>query len=122
MPYKDPKKQREAMRKIRKKWEAEHPERLIRYQFERHQKKKPERVKEMRERRRQQGTPERPKGPRARTQIVVPASKKWRIFTDKDGITRVYFTSNLGFELKELSGILREFKDLLKNRLAPDSP
>ena len=110
MPYSDPKKQALALKKARKRYREKHPERDALTQKMAREKRLLERRKKNLERERAAGRKPRPKGPKARTEIILPASRKWRIFTDKDNVTRLYFTSKRGFELSELNAILKEFK------------
>lgn len=83
-----------------------------RQQHEKYQKKLAQRRAKSQAVNRSRGHVERPKGPKARVELIVPASHKWRLFTHPDGIVRLHFTSKKGFELDELQQILREFKAL----------
>ena len=98
------------MKLIRADYAARHPERIAKTLRDHHQKKRTERLENLRVNNRKRGHAERPKGPKARLEIEVPVSRRWRIFTDQDGVTRLYFTSKKGFELSEVQTILREFK------------
>lgn len=71
----------------------------------------------MRRYNRARGHPEKPKGPKAKLEIEVPVTRRWRIFTDPEGVTRLYFSTKKGFELNELVEILREFKETRKRLL-----
>lgn len=117
MPYKDPEKQRLAMLRIKKEWVKKHPNAEKLRKRLQHEKTRDTRLKRMRERNRAAGHTERPKGTKARVEMVLPATRKWSIFTDKDGIPRLYFTSKKGFELSEMQEILREFKEARKRVL-----
>jgi len=95
-----------------RRYEAKHRAERLQQQFEKYQKKLvPRRAKQL-ARNRAAGRSPRPKGPKARVELILPASRRWRIFTHPDGVTRLHFTSKKGFELDELQQILREFKAL----------
>lgn len=81
-------------------------------QFEKHQRHLAARRAKYKAANRAKGHAERPKGQKARVELIIPASRRWRLFTHPDGITRVHFTSKKGFELEDLQQILREFKAL----------
>jgi len=112
MPYKDPEKRREANKRAQEKRRKEKPAAVALTEHLRHQRALAKRRKKSTDRNRAAGHPERPKGPRARVELVVPASRKWRIFTHPDGVTRLHFSSRKGYDLEELQIILREFKAL----------
>lgn len=98
-------------------YEARHREKRKLQQFEKHQRHLAARRAKRQAANRARGHAERPKGLKARVELIVPASRKWRIFTHPDGICRVHFTSKKGFELDELQQIQREFK-ALKSQVA----
>lgn len=110
---KKPKRPRtEAQREAERAYEKRHREARKLMQWEKHQRHLEARRAKHRARNRAAGHAERPKGSKARVELVIPASRKWRIFTHPDGITRVHFTSKKGFEIDEVQQILREFKAL----------
>ena len=100
----------EAQREAERAYEKRHREARKLQQWEKHQRNLEARRAKYRARNRAAGFSERPKGSKARVELVIPASRKWRIFTHPDGITRVHFTSKKGFEIDEVQQILREFK------------
>lgn len=112
MPYKDPEKRREANKRAQKKRRQEKPEAVALAEHLRHQRSLAKRRAKSTARNRAVGKPQRPKGPRARVELVVPASRKWRLFTHPDGVTRLHFSSRKGYDLEEMQIILREFKAL----------
>lgn len=112
MPYKDPQKQREANARAQAKRRREKPEAVALLEHLRHQKNRAKRLAKSTARNREVGHQERPKGPRAKVELVVPLSRKWRIFTHPDGIPRIHFASRKGYDYDELQTILREFKAL----------
>jgi len=112
MPYKDPEKRREANQRAQKKRRQEKPEAVALTEHLRHQRALEKRRKKSTARNRAVGFPERPKGQRSKIELVVPASRKWRIFTHPDGVTRLHFSSRKGYDLEELQIIMREFKAL----------
>lgn len=95
-----------------KRYEEKHRAERKKQQFEKYQKNLAARRARQLARNRAEGRAPRPKGPKARIELFLPASRRWRIFTHPDGITRLHFTSKKGFELDELQQILREFKAL----------
>jgi len=95
-----------------RRYEAKHRAERLQQQFEKYQKSLAARRARQLARNRAQGRTPRPKGPKARVELFLPASRRWRIFTHPDGVTRLHFTSKKGFELDELQQILREFKAL----------
>jgi hypothetical protein len=117
MPYKDPEKQKAAMRRISKKWKAEHPEKVKLIDWQKHQKSIEKRRASSRKRNRAVGHAERPKGPKSKPELIVPMSRKWQMFTGPDGVTRLYFTHKKGFELAEVMDIVKQFKALRAQQL-----
>ena len=95
-----------------RRYEEKHRAERKKQQFEKYQKNLATRRAKQLARNRAQGKSQRPKGPKARVELILPASRRWRLFTHPDGITRLHFTSKKGFELDELQQILREFKAL----------
>jgi len=95
-----------------RRYEEKHRSERLQQQFEKYQKNLTARRARQLARNRAEGRTPRPKGPKARVELIVPASRRWRLFTHPDGITRLHFTSKKGFELDELQQILREFKAL----------
>lgn len=95
-----------------RRYEEKHRAERLQQQFEKYQKNLATRRAQHLARSRAQGRPQRPKGPKAKVELFLPASRRWRIFTHPDGITRLHFTSKKGFEYDELQQILREFKAL----------
>lgn len=95
-----------------RRYEAKHRAERLQQQFEKYQKNLAARRARQLARNRAEGRSPRPKGPKARVELILPASRRWRIFTHPDGVTRLHFTSKKGFELDELQQILREFKAL----------
>lgn len=109
MPYKDPEKRKAAMRESHKRYVAKNRDKVKMLRAEYHQKHLQERRADIKENNQRLGrakTP-RPKGPLAREELVVPMSRKWFLFTDQDGISRVYFTFKKGFTAEELLDILK---------------
>lgn len=117
MPYKDQKKQAAAMKRIRAKWSAENPDKVALTAHKSHQNLRAKRLERMRINNRKRGHAERPKGPKARVELDLPVTRKWAIFTDRDGVTRLYFTSKKGFELSEVKQIVKEFTEARKRVL-----
>ena len=95
-----------------RRYEEKHRADRLHQQFEKYQKNLAARRARQLARNRAEGHTPRPKGPKAKVELILPASRRWRIFTHPDGITRLHFTSKKGFELDELQQILREFKAL----------
>lgn len=102
----------EEQRAAERRYEAKHREERLHQQFEKYQKNIAARRAKQLARNRAEGRTPRPKGPKAKVELILPASRRWRIFTHPDGVTRLHFTSKKGFELDELQQILREFKSL----------
>ncbi len=114
MPYKDPEKQKAALRKAQAKFREKHPDKATHVLYEGHQKKRAERLERMLKRSREAGHKERVKGgPRAKPKIKVPASRRYRFFKGPDDTTRVYFATLTGFTLEDMKTILAEFKTVL---------
>jgi hypothetical protein len=109
-----PKKRSRTLQQIEaeRRYEAKHRAERLQQQFEKYQKSLATRRAKQIARNRAQGRTPRPKGAKARVELFLPASRRWRIFTHPDGVTRLHFTSKKGFELDELQQILREFKAL----------
>lgn len=112
MPYKEPAQRREANKRAQEKRRKEKPEAVALAEHLRHQKALAKRRAKSTKRNRAVGFPQRAKGTRARVELVVPASRKWRLFTHPDGVTRLHFSSRKGYDLEEIQIILREFKAL----------
>ena len=62
---------------------------------------------------RKAGAKARPKGSKAKPEIEVPISRRWRYLNG-----RLYFTSLKGFDPAELRVILKEVAELIKQRLS----
>lgn len=109
MPYKDPEKRKEAAREAHKRYVAKNRARVKLMRAEYHQKNLQKRRADIRANNERLGLSNspRPKGPRSREELVVPLSRKWFLFTDQDGQTRVYFTFKKGFTAEELLDILK---------------
>lgn len=97
MPHKDPAKRRAYERK----YAAENPEKRAAIEHRRHQRNLDARRAKSEERNRAAGFPPRPKGAKATPEILVPVSRKWRLFEG-----RVFFTHKKGFTIEEILDIL----------------
>lgn len=109
MPYKDPEKRKAAAREAHKRYAARNKDKVKLIRANYHQKNLKERRADIRANNERLGLSKspRPKGPRSREELVVPLSRKWFLFTDQDGQTRVYFTFKKGFTAEELLDILK---------------
>ncbi|MEZ5386458.1 MAG: hypothetical protein R3F13_13180 [Prosthecobacter sp.] len=112
MPYKDPKKRAEANKKACAKWREKNLEYDKVRQHQIFQRDREAVLARMRERNRSAGHKERPKGPKAKPEIVVPVTRRWRLHRPPDSETLIYFTTRKGFTFAEVRAILKEAKSL----------
>lgn len=109
MPYKDPEKRKAAGREAHKRYVERNKDKVKLIRAKHHQKHLEQRRADIRANNERLGLSKTPrtKGPRSREELVVPLSRKWFLFTDQDGQTRVYFTFKKGFTAEELLDILK---------------
>ncbi len=112
MPYKDPKKRAAVNKQACKKWRENNLDydKLRAHQL--FQANRDDILKRMRERNRANGHRERPKGPKAKPEIEVPVTRRWRLHRPPDSETLIYFTTRKGFTFSEVRAILKEAKSL----------
>lgn len=112
MPTKDPIKLAEQNKRKCAKWRANN----LDYDKTRHhqifQRDRDKILARMRERNRAAGHKERPKGPKAKPEIVVPVTRRWRLHRPPEGEMHIYFSTRKGFTFSEVRAILKEAKEI----------
>ena len=109
MSYKETEKRKAAQSESHKRYVEANADKVKMMRAKYHQKKLGTRRAEIRENNERIGRSKSPraKGPLAREELVVPLSRKWFLYTENDGQTRVYFTFKKGFTADELLDILK---------------
>lgn len=97
MPHKDP----EARRAYAREYAARRPEIRAAIEHRRHQRNLEARRAKSEAKNRDAGAQPRPKGVKALPEILVPVSRKWRLFEG-----RLFFTHKKGFTVEEILDIL----------------